>query len=140
MTLCRSRRHIEKRHSFIRSCPLRQMKEMVLTHTSVVLPWRRDSYKLNRRLISLQGWDGDFGEESTLLHIQQLALSFPADSLPTTRAGLSRATRRQQFYGLETKCFVLSQWLSDRQRNLVFVLIYSLTLHLNSVHTSRKGT
>jgi len=73
------------------------MKEIVLTHSSVALPSGRDSYKLNRRLICLQGWDGDFGEESTLLHIQQLALSFPADSLPATRAGLSRATDDSSF-------------------------------------------
>ena len=73
------------------------MKEMVLTHSSVALPSGRDFYKLNRRLIWLQGWDGDFGEESTLLHFQQLALNFPADSLPTTGTGLSRASGDSSF-------------------------------------------
>ena len=112
------------------------MKEMVLTHSSVALPSGRDFYKLNRRLIWLQGWDGDFGEESTLLHFQQLALNFPADY----RDWSVSSVRRQQFYDFEIKCFVLSQWLSDSQRNLVCILLYGLTLHLNSVHSSRQDT
>ena len=50
------------------------MKETIQTYKSVALPSGKDSHKLNRRLIWLQGWDGDFGEHSTFLHMKQVAL------------------------------------------------------------------